>query len=166
MAGSHSSFLFSFLWNIYTVYHSSCTHLQSHQQCRKIPFPPHPLHCWLFVDFLMRATVTRLRFYLTVVLICSSLIINCVLVLSLSVVSNSFETPWTVARQAPLSMEFPRQEHWSRLPSPYAGDLPDPVIEPASPVSPALVGGFFTTTPPMMLSIFSCAYCPSVCFLR
>ena len=61
--------------------------------------------------------------------------------------SNSFETPWTVAHQAPLSMEFPRQEHWSRLPSPYAADLPDPGIEPASPVSPALVGGVFTTEP-------------------
>ena len=108
----------------------------------------------------------QIEVYLTVVLICSSLIINCVLVHSLSVMSNSFETPWTVAHQAPLSMEFPRQEHWSRLPSPYAADLPDPGIEPASPVSPALVGGVFTTTPPMMLSIFSCAYCPSVCFLR
>ena len=95
-AGSYSSSIFSFLWNIYTISHSSCTNLQSHQQLRKIPFSPHPLHCWLFVDFLMRATVTWLRFYLTVVLICDSLIINCVLVLSHSVVSSSFETPRTV----------------------------------------------------------------------
>ena len=42
-------------------------------------------------------------------------------------------TPWTAAHQAPLSMGFPRQEHWSGLPFPSLGDLPDPKIEPASP---------------------------------
>ena len=52
---------------------------------------------------------------------------------SLSVVSGSFATPWTVARQAPLSMEFSRQECWSGLPFPSSGDLPDPGIEPGSP---------------------------------
>ena len=45
---------------------------------------------------------------------------------------------WTVARQAPLSMEFSGQEYWSGLPFPSPGDLPDPGIEPATPVSPAL----------------------------
>ena len=54
-------------------------------------------------------------------------------------------TPWTVARQAPLSIGFSRLEHWSGLPRPPQGDLPDPGIEPASLASPALVGGFFTT---------------------
>ena len=44
-----------------------------------------------------------------------------------------FATPWTVARQAPLSMEFSRQEYWSALPFPSPGDLPDPGIEPWSP---------------------------------
>ena len=43
-----------------------------------------------------------------------------------------FVTPWTVAQQAPLSMEFPRQEYWSGLPFPPPGDLPDPGIKPAS----------------------------------
>ena len=52
-----------------------------------------------------------------------------------------FATPWTVARQAPLSMGFSRQEYWSGLPFPSPGDLPDPGIEPTSP---ALAGGFFT----------------------
>ena len=42
-------------------------------------------------------------------------------------------TPWTAARQAPLSMGFSRQEHWSRLPFPSPGDRPDPGIEPTSP---------------------------------
>ena len=51
----------------------------------------------------------------------------------LSVVSDS-ATPWTVARQSPLSMGFSRQEYWSGLPWPPPGDLPDPGIEPWSPV--------------------------------
>ena len=54
-------------------------------------------------------------------------------------------TLWTVARQAPLSMEFSRQEYWSRLPCPPPGDLPNPGIEPTALMSPALSGGFFTT---------------------
>ena len=54
-------------------------------------------------------------------------------------------TWWSVAHQAPLSMGFSRQEHWSGLPFPNQGDLPDPGIEPASP---ALAGRFFTTEPP------------------
>ena len=48
-----------------------------------------------------------------------------------------FQTPWTVACQAPPSMGFPRQESWSGLPSPSPGDLPDPGTEPMAPVSPA-----------------------------
>ena len=49
-----------------------------------------------------------------------------------------FETPWTVARQAPLSMRFSRQEYWSGLLCPPPGDLPDPGIEPEPSVAPAL----------------------------
>ena len=56
-----------------------------------------------------------------------------------------FADPWTVARQAPLSMRFSRQEYWSGLPSPLSGDLPNPEIKPTSLMSPALAGGFFTT---------------------
>ena len=44
-----------------------------------------------------------------------------------------FATPWTIAYQAPQSMEFSRQEYWSGLPFPSPGDLPDPGIEPGSP---------------------------------
>ena len=47
-----------------------------------------------------------------------------------------FAIPWTVARQAPLSMGCSRQEYWGGLPCPPPGDLPDPGIEPASPASP------------------------------
>ena len=49
-----------------------------------------------------------------------------------------FATLWTVARQAPLSVGFSRQEYWSELPCPPPGDLPDPGIEPVSPLTPAL----------------------------
>ena len=59
-----------------------------------------------------------------------------------------FVNPWIVARQVPLSMEFSRQEYWSRLPFPIAGDLPNPGIEAASLASPALAGRFLTTVPP------------------
>ena len=69
-------------------------------------------------------------------------------VLNHSVVSDSFATLRTIARQAPLSMEFSRQEYWSGLPLPPAVDLPDPGIELMPQGSPALAGGFFTTESP------------------
>ena len=59
--------------------------------------------------------------------------------------SDSFATLWTAARQAPLSMGFPRQEYWSELPFPSPGDLPKPCFKP---MFPALAGGFFTTELP------------------
>ena len=55
-----------------------------------------------------------------------------------------FETLWTVALQALLFMGFSRQEHWSGLPCPPPGDLPDPGIKILSLESLALVGRFFT----------------------
>ena len=55
-------------------------------------------------------------------------------------------TPWTVAHQALLCMEFSRQEYWSRLPFPSPGDLPDPGAKPVSLKSPAQTGGLFTTS--------------------
>ena len=56
--------------------------------------------------------------------------------------------PWSITHQAALSMGFPRQEYWIRLPFPSPGDFPDPGIKAMSSVSPALVGGFFYTEPP------------------
>ena len=56
-----------------------------------------------------------------------------------------FVTSWAVARQAPLSMGFSRQECWSGLPFPPPEDRPNPRIKPGSLTSPALAGGFFTT---------------------
>ena len=67
-------------------------------------------------------------------------------VLSHLICVHLFVTPWTVAYQAPLSMGFSRQEHWSELPCSPPGDLPDPEIKPVSCVS-CIAGGFFTTEP-------------------
>ena len=67
----------------------------------------------------------------------------CVCVCALSHV-QLFATPWTIALQAPLSMQFCRQEYWSGLPLPSPGDLPDPEMKAVSPVSPALAGGFIS----------------------
>ena len=49
-----------------------------------------------------------------------------------------FRTPWTVAHQAPLSMGLPKEKYWSGLPCPSLGDLSDPEMKPAFPVTPAL----------------------------
>ena len=73
-----------------------------------------------------------------------------------------FAIPWTVAYQAPLSMEFSRQDYLSGLPLSPPRDLPYPRIEPVSPVFPALAGRLFTTTPPGKL-IYSLPNISLVC---
>ena len=59
-----------------------------------------------------------------------------------------FAIPWTIVPWAPLSMGFPKQEYWNRLPFPSPGDLPSPGIKPTFPESPALQADSFTTKPP------------------
>ena len=78
-------------------------------------------------------------------IICYYKILSRIVAVKLSSRVQRFATLWIIVRQAPLSMEFPRQEYCSGLPFPSPGHLPHPRIKP---LSPALAGGFFTAEPP------------------
>ena len=112
--------------------------------CPTLWGPLHPILGVAFPSFVLLELLSLCVWFIFLILYCP--LWRSVLFFSPSGMSDSFVTlPWTVAHQAPLSMGFSRQEHWSGLPFPSPGDLPGSGIESTSP---ALAAGFFTTEPP------------------
>ena len=127
--------------------------------CSCLENHPHLSYCRFYCETIKR-NLLKLMFFMEG----RFLVPNCYLVTKSCL--DSFETPWTTAHQAPLSMGFPRQQYWSGLSFPSPRDLSNPRIEPTSL---ALAGRFFTTQPPGMPPLVPNQFssvtqsCPTLC---